>query len=788
MGSTLSVEQEIQSLRDQLNHHNYCYYVLDEPEVPDAEYDRIFQRLIVLEKEFPLLVSDDSPTRRVGGAPLSAFKQVRHEMPMLSLDNAFDEADMQSFNRRIRERLSLSDATEVEYACEPKLDGIAVSLLYENGVLVRGATRGDGLSGEDITLNVRTIPTIPLRLSGSDYPRRLEVRGEIYMPRQGFDALNQRARTEGLKPFVNPRNAAAGSLRQLDPRLTAQRPLEMCSYSIGIVEEGVLPVKHADILRQLKVWGFKLNPLLDVVSGTEGCLAYYARIASLREQLPYEIDGVVFKVNDLEQQQQLGFIARAPRWAIAHKFPAQEEITLVRDVEFQVGRTGAVTPVARLEPVFVGGVTVSNATLHNMDEIARLDVRVGDSVIVRRAGDVIPQVVKVVLERRPEYTQPIEIPHHCPVCGSDVERVHLVKRTKSGQQSSEGTAYRCVGRLFCQAQLQQAIIHFASRKALEIDGLGEKIVEQLVALTLIKSPADLYKLQPEQLMDLEGFAGLSAQKLCTAIADSRSVSLARFIYGLGIPDVGEETARVLATKLGSLDKIRRALPEILTGLPDIGLEVAGEIHHFFADTHNADVLDDLLAQGICFTDERGLAADLAGSVSLAGLLEQMAISGIAKVGAQRLADYFKDLDSLLAADFKTLDQVPKLSAKAINGLMDCLENEAWKQHLRELEMQLLEFGLHWSCEPEKSEANVLPLTGKTWVLTGTLEQMTRTQAKNSLLQLGAKVSGSVSKNTDTVVAGASAGSKLTKAQALGISVLDEVQFVQFLNDQGQSPE
>lgn len=784
----MSVEQEILALREQLNHHNYRYYVLDDPEVPDAEYDRLYQQLKSLESEHPSLVTSDSPTQRVGGAPLDAFTQVRHEMPMLSLDNAFNDDDMQAFNRRVIDRLDAADMQSIQYACEPKLDGIAISLLYEKGVLVRGATRGDGVSGEDITLNVRTIPTIPLKLTGIGYPERLEVRGEIYMPRKGFDALNERARADGSKPFVNPRNAAAGSLRQLDPRLTAQRPLEMCSYSIGIVEGGEMPGKHADVLRQLKEWGFKLNALLDVVEGVEGCLKYYQRIMQLRAGLPYEIDGVVFKVNSLEQQRQLGFISRAPRWAIAHKFPAQEEITLVRDVEFQVGRTGAITPVARLEPVFVGGVTVSNATLHNMDEIARLDLRAGDSVVIRRAGDVIPQVVKVVTERRPESTVAVEIPTSCPVCGSEVERVQIVKRTKSGEQTSEGAAYRCVGRLACQAQVQQAIIHYASRKALEIDGLGEKIIEQLVELKLIASPADLYRLKPEQLTGLEGFAEVSAQKLCDSVSERRQVALARFIYGLGIPDVGEETARVLANKLGSLARIRVVLPEILTWLPDIGREVASEISHFFADEHNAAVLDDLLGQGIQFTDESDLSADLVAGISFAELIDRMGISGVAKVGAQRLAAYFKNLESLLSADLETLDQVPKLSAKAINGVLDCLDDRDWVERIRAIEAQLLDFGMHWSCESQVIESATLPLEGKTYVLTGTLEKMARSKAKSALQQLGAKVSGSVSKKTDCVVAGPGAGSKLAKANDLGVPVLDEDQFIDMLQQYNVNPE
>lgn len=779
----MSVQQHLRSLRDQINHHNYCYYVLDAPEIPDAEYDRLYRELQALEQDNPALVTPDSPTQRVGGAALDAFSQVQHEMPMLSLDNAFNDDDMIAFNRRVLERLGEESGLVIEYACEPKLDGIAVSLLYEDGVLARGATRGDGVTGEDITLNVRTIQTIPLRLTGSDYPRRLEVRGEIFMPRAGFDALNARMRAEGGKTFVNPRNAAAGSLRQLDPRITAQRPLEMFSYSVGIVEGGLLPRKHADVLRKLKEWGLRLNPLLEVVEGVEGCLDYYQRTLSARDQLPFEIDGVVFKVNDRAQQQTLGFISRAPRWAVAHKFPAQEEITVVRDVEFQVGRTGAVTPVARLEPVFVGGVTVSNATLHNMDEIARLGLHVGDSVIVRRAGDVIPQIVKVVAERRPSSASPVEIPGQCPVCGSDVERVQIVRRTKSAEVRSEGAAYRCVGRLFCEAQLQQAIIHFASRKAMEIDGLGDKIVEQLVSAGLVRSPADLYRLQPEQLLTLEGFAQISANKLCQAIAQSRTVALSRFIYALGIPDVGEETARVLATRLGSLARIRSVLPVTLTWLPDIGAEVAGEISHFFADTHNAQVLDDLLAQGIDLLEEGDVAPALRGLVTLEAMIERMGISGVAKVGAQRLAAHFGSVEAFLAADFSALNAIPKLSAKAINGVLDVLGDPHWVTQFRELEQQLLAYGMHWSCE-QASDAQPQPLTGKTYVLTGTLETMGRSEAKAYLLQLGAKVSGSVSAKTDCVVAGPGAGSKLAKAQALNLPVLDEAGFTELLKQYG----
>ena len=779
----MSIEQQILSLREQLNDYNYQYYVLDDPTVPDAEYDRLFQQLKQLEADNPDFVTPDSPTQRVGDVPLGEFEPVAHELRMLSLDNAFNAEDMQAFDRRIKERLG--DSATVEYACEPKLDGVAISLLYEKGLLVRGATRGDGSTGENITQNVRTIRNIPLSLKGEGFPERLEVRGEIYLPKAGFEALNERARRQGEKLFVNPRNAAAGSLRQLDSRITATRPLEFCAYSVGVVEGGELPENHAEILKQLKHWGFKLNQLLQVVTDVSGCLEYYQQVAEVRNQLPFEIDGVVFKVNRIDLQQELGFVSRSPRWAIAHKFPAQEEMTQVKSIEFQVGRTGAVTPVARLEPVFVGGVTVSNATLHNMDEIARLDVREGDTVVIRRAGDVIPQVVKVVLERRVEGTAPVPVPQNCPECGSDVERVLVTRRTKSGEQQEEGAAYRCVGRLSCKAQLQQAIIHFASRKAMEIDGLGDKIVAQLVDEQLIQSPVDLYKLKQEQLEPLEGFAELSAKNLITSIDISKKVTLARFIYSLGIPEVGEETARVLAASLGQLANIRQILPEILLLLPDIGQEVAAEITHFFADEHNSQVIDGLLAAGLQLEGEGEIAPELQASVSMADLLMLMNIPGIAKVGAERLASYFAELPALLATDQWQLAGIDKLSKKAQQGVLAKLAEEDWADKLLAIEEQLRALGMHWQSEKATADTpSNAPLKGETWVLTGTLEQMKRNDAKQILQQLGAKVSGSVSSKTHCVVAGPGAGSKLSKANELNIPVMDEERFIEFIRENG----
>ena len=668
-----SVEQEIEQLREQLREHNYKYYVLDEPSIPDVEYDRLFHQLKKLEAENPELITSDSPTQRVGDRPLDAFQQVQHRIPMLSLDNVFNEDELIAFDRRVRERLHQEE--EVEYVCEPKLDGLAVSLLYEKGILVQAATRGDGQTGEDITQNIRTIDSIPLRLRGSDYPAVLEVRGEVFMPKAGFNQLNQNALKKGEKTFANPRNAAAGSLRQLDSTITATRPLDMYCYSVGYVE-GELANTHHGNLMLLKQWGMRINPEIRVVTGAKALQAYHDYILEKRENLDYEIDGIVYKVNDLKLQRELGFVSRAPRWATAHKFPAQEELTTLLDVEFQVGRTGAITPVARLEPVFVGGVTVSNATLHNMDEVARMDVRKGDTVIVHRAGDVIPKVVKVVLERRPESTQPVILPSQCPVCGSDIIK-------------PEGEAVaRCSGGLFCQAQVKEAIKHFASRKAMDVDGLGDKLVEQMVDQGLIAHVSDLYTLKAEQVASMERMGQKSAENLINALEKSKATTLPRFLFALGIREVGEATALNLANYFGNLDSIKQADAEALQQVPDVGPIVADHIATFFQQSHNLEIID-----------------------------------------------------------------------------------------------ALVEVGVHWQ-EQEAIDRDSLPLAGKTYVLTGTLNQMTRDDAKQYLQNLGAKVSGSVSKKSDAVIAGEKAGSKLSKAESLGVPVLDEMAFIDLLKDHG----
>ena len=666
------IRAQAQQLRSEIEEHNYRYYALDEPSIPDAEYDRLFRRLQKLETDYPTLVSPDSPTQRVGQTPLESFASVRHQQPMLSLDNAFSEEELRAMDRRVKQGLGLND--EIDYVCEPKLDGVAANLLYEEGRLVRGATRGDGAQGEDITQNLRTVDSIPLHLRGRDYPSVLEVRGEVYLPKAGFEQLNREALEKGDRPFVNPRNAAAGSLRQLDARITDQRPLEMCVYGVGHTD-GSLPAGHWEILQALREWGFKINPEVRLVQGIEACLDYYRALSQRRTDLPYDIDGIVFKVNRRDHQEELGYVARAPRWAIAYKFPAQEEITRLEDVEFQVGRTGAITPVARLKPVFVGGVTVSNASLHNRDEIERLGVMLGDQVIVRRAGDVIPQILGVVREKRPGNVRPIEFPERCPACGSPVARL-------AGEAVT-----RCDGGLICPAQRKEAVKHFASRKAMDIEGLGDKLVEQLVDKDLVSAVADLYRLSQTDLEGLERMGRKSAENLLSALEASKQTSLDKFIYALGIREVGETTARNLAQHCGSLKKLASASAEDLQAVDDVGPVVAGFVAEFFRQPHNLEAIEALRAAGVTW----------------------------------------RELDPREQAD--------------------------------------------------------LPLAGQTYVLTGSLEQLTRDQAKERLQALGARVAGSVSKNTDYVVAGPGAGSKLKRAQDLELPVLSEADLLELLKQQ-----
>ncbi|MFT4940589.1 MAG: DNA ligase (NAD+), partial [Paraglaciecola sp.] len=586
MANLSEPKQRLHTLKTELNEYNYQYYVMDNPTIPDAEYDRLMLELKAIEKDHPELLTTDSPSQKVGGAALPSFSQVEHEVPMLSLDNAFDEASILAFEKRIKDRLKRE--ITISYSCEPKLDGLAVSLLYEHGKLVRAATRGDGRVGENVTQNVRTIANVPLALRGNDFPDRLEVRGEVVMTRSGFLALNKSQLAKDKKAFVNPRNAAAGSLRQLDPKITAARPLLFYCYSLGLVEDEKSPLalSHSARLAQLNVWGLPLCKEIDVAVGATQCLDYYHKIAKMRDQLSYDIDGVVFKADDIALQQELGFVARAPRWAIAHKFPAQEAMTRLLDVEFQVGRTGAITPVARLEPVFVGGVTVSNATLHNQDEIQRLGIKLGDTVIILRAGDVIPKVVSVVTAKRPKDAREIVFPTACPVCDSALEKLQ-------GE-----VVVRCTGGLYCAAQRKEAMKHFASRKALDIDGLGDKVIEQLVDLELVKTPADFYKLELVQLSTMERMGEKSAAKLLSALDKSKQTTLAKFLYSLGIREVGEATAANLAVHFCTLDAIQSSDLDSLQEVDDVGVIVAEHVFNFFREEHNLQVIDALIDSGI----------------------------------------------------------------------------------------------------------------------------------------------------------------------------------------------
>ncbi|EKN3560869.1 TPA: NAD-dependent DNA ligase LigA [Yersinia enterocolitica] len=668
-----SIIQQINQLRTSLRHHEHLYHVLDAPEIPDAEYDRLMQQLRELEAQHPELITNDSPTQRVGAAPLDAFEQVKHEVPMLSLDNVFDEESYLAFDKRVHDRLKRADP--LTFCCELKLDGLAVSLLYEDGELVRAATRGDGTTGENITANVRTIRAIPLRLQGDKLPRRVEVRGEVFMPLAGFEQLNDEARRKGGKVFANPRNAAAGSLRQLDPRITAKRPLTFFCYGVGLLEGGELPRSHIQRLMQFKAWGLPVSDRVKLCTGSEQVIAFYRQVEQDRGGLGFDIDGVVIKVDSLDLQEQLGFVARAPRWATAFKFPAQEQITQVREVEFQVGRTGAITPVARLEPVQVAGVIVSNATLHNADEIERLGLRIGDTVIVRRAGDVIPQVVGVVMDQRPQDAKEITFPEHCPVCGSDIERV-------------EGEAVaRCTGGLFCAAQRKEALKHFVSRRALDVDGMGDKIIEQLVEKQYVENPADLFMLTAGKLTGLDRMGPKSAQNLIVALEKAKQTTFARFLYALGIREVGEATAANLAAHFRNLENLRAADIEALKSVPDVGEVVARHVVNFLGEEHNQKVIE-ALEKVITWPEPQQIIAE--------------------------------EIDS--------------------------------------------------------------PFAGKTVVLTGSLTILSRDEAKDRLAALGAKVSGSVSKKTDLVIAGEAAGSKLAKAQELGITVIDEAEMIRLLGE------
>jgi len=817
----------IAELRLQLDDASYRYHVLDEPNIPDADYDRLLRELDELEAAHPELVTPDSPTQRVGALAESRFAEVRHAMPMLSLGNAFDDAEVVDFVRRIGEKLGRRTLT---FSAEPKLDGLAISLRYEHGVFVQGATRGDGATGEDVTANLRTVKAIPLRLRGTGWPEVLEVRGEVYMPRAAFEAYNEQARLHGGKVLANPRNGAAGSLRQLDARITAQRPLAFFAYGTGQVEGGTLPDSHSGLLKQLRAWGFPVSDLSRLVEGADGLLAFYRQIGQRRDSLAFDIDGVVYKLDDAQGQREMGFVSRAPRWAIAHKYPAQEQSTTVEAIEIQIGRTGAATPVARLAPVQVAGVTVTNATLHNADQIARLDVRVGDSVIVRRAGDVIPEVVSVIAERRPRSTEPWQMPAQCPVCGSDIVR-------------EEGAAaWRCSGELSCPAQRKEAIRHFVSRRAMDVDGLGEKFIEVLVDAGVVQGVADLYRLDLDMLLQLrlvtgaetpDGFlrearehlasgayarleatvarvrgeadeapeawqsdllrAGLPAfdwnrkkiatkwaENLVAALDKSRQTTLERFLFALGIEHVGESTAKALAAWFGDLALVRTLPWPLFKRVPDIGGEVARALGQFFEQDGNQQAIDELLARGVQISDTHAPSGLLREGLDLATLLADMEIPRLTRIRAEALAKALPEVADIVDAEPEALvgAGLPKDTAAA---LVQWLEEDDHAQLLQATGAALKQLD---AITPQQASIETGPLTGQTVVLTGSLEAMTRDEAGARLEALGAKVTGSVSKKTGFVVAGAEAGSKLTKAQDLGIEVWDEARLLAFLSEQG----
>ncbi|CAE6750367.1 NAD-dependent DNA ligase LigA [Xanthomonas arboricola] len=825
--------QRIDALRHRIEDANYRYHVLDEPQMADVDYDRLMRELEALEAAHPELASADSPTQRVGHLAASRFAEVRHALPMLSLGNAFSDEEVTEFVRRISERLEVKQPL---FSAEPKLDGLAISLRYENGEFVQGATRGDGATGEDVSANLRTVKAIPLRLRGEGWPQVLEVRGEVYMPRATFEAYNAQARLQGGKVLANPRNGAAGSLRQLDARITAQRPLSFFAYGVGEVSEGALPQTHSAILAQLRAWGFPVSALVEVVQGSDGLLAYYQRIGEARDGLAFDIDGVVYKLDDLAGQREMGFVSRAPRWAIAHKFPAQEQSTTVEAIEIQIGRTGAATPVARLKPVHVAGVVVTNATLHNADQIARLDVRVGDTVIVRRAGDVIPEVAGVVADQRPPGTQPWQMPTQCPVCGSEIVR-------------EEGEAvWRCSGELTCPAQRKEAFRHFVSRRAMDVDGLGEKFIEVLVDSGVVQGVADLYLLNVDQLLqlrmistaesphaflrearehlasgaygqlentvvgigvDLAGEreaphtwqadllrAGLPAfdwnrkkiatkwaENLIEAIEQSRDTTLERFLFALGIEHVGESTAKALSAWFGDLELIRHLPWPLFKRVPDIGGEVARSLGHFFDQPGNQQAIDDLLQRGVRIGDAHPPSPKLREALSFASVLQDMDIPKVTPVRAQQLAGAVASFDALRSAGSDALLQAG-VPAPVVASLLQWLERPE-NAALASAAQQAMETVL--SRLPDADALQTGPLDGQTVVITGTLAALTRDAAKQRLEALGAKVAGSVSKKTAFLVAGEEAGSKLDKAQSLGVEIWDEARLLAFLGEHGQQP-
>lgn len=798
MADTTSPAARILALREQIREHDHRYHVLDEPTIPDADYDRLVRELDALETQHPDLADDDSPTRKVGSRGRREFATVTHAIRMLSLNNAFDDVsaaddagrfrEVAEFVRRI---VAATGETEPLFSVEPKLDGLAISLRYEDGRFVQGATRGDGETGEDVTANLRTVKAIPLRLRGSGWPRVLEVRGEVYMRRADFEAFNARALAQGERTLANPRNGAAGSLRQIDPAVTASRPLSFYAYGVGVVEGAELPARHSATLALLRDFGLPVSPEADVAQGLEGLIAYYRRIGTQRDQLPYDIDGVVYKLDRYDQQDLMGFVARAPRWALAHKYPAQEQSTVVEAIDIQIGRTGAATPVARLRPVAVAGVTVTNATLHNADQVARLDVRIGDTVIVRRAGDVIPEVVQVIADQRPAQTQPWSMPSTCPVCDSLLVR-------------AEGeAAWRCSGGLFCPAQRKEALRHFASRRAMDIDGLGERFIDSLVELDYVQTPADLYALTVDDFLEMKRraderdgttpqsvrqgkVASKWAENLVAAIDATRQCRLERFLFALGILQIGEETAKALARAFGDFNRIAVADPLLLLAVPEVGPTVAASIATFFSQPHNQEVISALFERGVVIADARPPDAAFVRSLDVGYLLDAAKrlgapLKGVGPAALKAIGAAAGSVVNLAQSGTPELAERSGQSPAKVDTVRALLRiDSVWGWRLSAAQTAIAALA-ETVTEDADAGSEPLPLAGRTVVLTGTLSSMGRDEAKARLEALGAKVAGSVSRNTAFVIAGEAAGSKLDKARELGVEILDEAGFLALLD-------
>jgi DNA ligase (NAD+) len=801
----MDAAERVAALRREIERHNHAYYVLDTPTIPDVEYDKLFRELQALEAAHPQLIRADSPTQRVGGKLLSGFEPVKHDVPMGSIKNIafveainpndeskrgkkkpnlYDERAAIQFDADIRKRLQLNDPDRpIEYAAELKFDGLAINLRYEQGVLVRAVTRGDGVTGEDVTLNARTIRDIPLRLVGKVIPPILDVRGEVYMRWTDFEKYNAAARLRGEDTLMNPRNAAAGGIRQLDSSLAAKRSLRFFAYGIGSSEKWAVPATHSDLIDALASLGFPICAHRRLAAGPQELISFYRDIAKIRPALGFDVDGVIYKVNSLAIQAALdiGNTKKHPDWAGAHKFLPQEVLTTVEEIEVQVGRTGALTPVARLRPVLVGGVEVSNVTLHNEDQIQKKDIRKGDTVIVRRAGDVIPEVVAVVLDQRPPGAEQFQMPSKCPVCGSKVIKELKVKRLKIKEAKPEDKAVlRCIGGLACPAQAKEALAHFASRRAMDIDGLGDKLIDQLVDKGLAKTPSDLYFLKHRDLVGLDRLGELSAANLINSIETSRRTSLARLIFALGIRNVGEETARDITKAFGRLDFIMKAKPEILIFVPNVDLDTARPIYEFFSDDHNRQVIEDLRRAGVRWEEH-----PVTIRASFAGLIESLGIVEIGKTSAQRLASHFGTVARWIQSDLAELLSVLK-SEEAARNVAEYLSDVEVKRNLADIELQLHEFGMHWtsgSGQPSSEKPGLLK--GKTFVLTGTLPSLSREDAKQLIETAGGRVIGSVSAKTSYVVAGESPGQKYQDALAIGIKILTEAELVRMTQAKGQ---